>query len=342
MAKPMHRRKRFNVRLYIMTTLIFLLVGTVVVAGAQAVKNGFSFIFDPQLQQKDDQVSSQNVKAIESGTGYVNFLLAGTDKGGLRTDSIMVASYNLETKQVTMMSVLRDTRVYVNGKFRKINAAFALGKTDLLLKTLKETFDIDINYYVTIENTAFVDLMDELGGIDIEVPYDMNYDDPYQNLHIHLKKGMQHLDGAKCEQFVRWRKNNTGPSKGDIERVKNQQAFMKAVFDQKMNLATVTKINSLFKVVKKNVNTNLTLRECLAFVPLIKQMSGGDSLTTLEMPGEGKTVYGASYYIYDAEETQTILREQMGLPEAVVVPCGTKPTTISSGHTVNTTSTDSN
>ncbi len=334
MAKPMRHHKRFNIRLYIMTTLIFLLVGTVVVAGAQVVKTGVSFFFDPQLKQADDQVDEENIKAIESGTGYVNFLLAGTDKGGLRTDTIMVASYNLETKKVTIMSVLRDTRVYVNGKFRKINAAFALGKTDLLLKTLKETFDIDINYYITIENTAFVDLMDELGGVDIDVPYNMNYDDPYQNLHIHLKAGQQHLDGAKCEQFVRWRKNNTGPSKGDIERVQNQQAFMKALFEQKMNLASVTKVRSLFNVIKENVNTNLTLKECLAFVPLVKQMSG-DAITTLEMPGEGKTVYGASYYIYDAEATQTILREQMGLPDAVVVPCGTKPSRSASGRVVS-------
>ena len=132
---------------------------------------------------------------------------------------------------------------------------------------------------------------------------------------------MQHLNGAKAEQFVRWRKNNTGPSIGDIERVKNQQTFMTAIFDQKMNLATVGKVNDLFKVIQKKVNTNLTLNECLAFIPALK----GNAITTIEMPGEAKMAYGASYYLYDAEKTQAILREQMGMKNATVVPCGQKP-----------------
>jgi len=321
MAGLIKKKKKFNIRLYMMTTLIFILLGTVAVAGVTVVKNGVDFFFKPVLTNQADAVDKANIAAIKQETGTIHFLLAGTDKGGLRTDSIMVASYDMKTKKVMIMSVLRDTRVYVKGSFRKINAAFALGKTDLLLKTLKETYGMDINYYITIDNKAFVNVIDTLGGVDIDVPYNMNYDDPYQDLHIHLKKGMQHLNGAKAEQFVRWRKNNTGPSIGDIERVKNQQTFMTAIFDQKMNLATVGKVNDLFKVIQKKVNTNLTLNECLAFIPALK----GNAITTIEMPGEAKMAYGASYYLYDAEKTQAILREQMGMKNATVVPCGQKP-----------------
>jgi len=325
MAGLMRKKKKFNIRLYVMMTLFFVLFGVVAMAGVSVVKNGVDFFSKPMLAQHTDVVDSANIKAIKQGTGTINFLLAGTDKGGLRTDSIMVASYNLETKKVTIMSILRDTRVYVNGKFRKVNAAFALGKTDLLLKTLKQTFGIDINYYITIDNKAFDDVIDTLGGLDIDVPYNMNYDDPYQDLHIHLKKGMQHLDGNKAEQFVRWRKNNTGPSIGDTERVKNQQTFMKAIFDQKMNLSMIGKVSKLFAIIKKQVNTNLTVNECLAFVPALKQMKGEDAVTTIDMPGEAKMVYGASYYIYDAEKTQAVLREQMGMKDAVVVESGHIP-----------------
>ena len=131
---------------------------------------------------------------------------------------------------------------------------------------------------------AFVKLVDEIGGVDFEVPLNMNYDDPYQDLHIHLKKGMQHLDGQNALKVVRFRHNNDGSGYGteDIGRIGTQQAFLKAVF-QKM-LANPQKITAYAQIFSEYVKTDLAVSE-LAWFGQEALLMGMDKLSFSTLPG---------------------------------------------------------
>jgi len=108
---------------------------------------------------------------------------------------------------------------------------------NFLAELIKEIFDIEVHDYVRFNTEGFVQIVDLFGGVDINVPYDMHYDDIYQDLHIHINKGWNHLDGKKAEGFVRYRQSNDEMgnithSIGDYERKKNQINFIKAFIEQ--------------------------------------------------------------------------------------------------------------
>lgn len=314
--------KGFNFKLFFRSTLLFVLIGVVAVALVTAAKNGWDFINKPQFGDEDDVVQYENLEPVDKKSGKITMLLAGTDAGGSRTDTIMVAVYHLDEGKIDILSIPRDTRVLINGKYRKINSANVYGGTDLLIQTIRDTFGIGINYYAVITNTGFVEVIDALDGVDFYVPHDMNYDDPVQNLHIHLKEGMQHLDGKQAEGVVRWRKNNTGSSGGDIPRVKTQQDFIKALIEQKLTLSNINKIGDLYKVLTEHLNTNVTIKDALGLVPNLQEFNT-ENVNMYQLPGDGKTISGASFFLYEQEEAQRIIREDMGLADAVVKPCNT-------------------
>ena len=315
-------KKKFNFKLFFRSTLLFVLIGVVGVALITAAKNGWDFISKPQFEDDDDVVQYESLDPVDKKSGKLTMLLAGTDAGGSRTDTIMVAVYHLDEGKVDILSIPRDTRVLINGKYRKINSANVYGGTDLLIQTIRDTFGIGINYYAVITNTGFVEVIDALGGVDFDEPHDMDYDDPVQDLHIHLKKGMQHLDGKQAEGVVRWRKNNTGSSGGDVPRVKTQQAFIKALVEQKLTLSNIGKIDEIYKVLSEHLNTNVTIKDVLGLVPNLKELDT-NNVNMYLLPGDGKTISGASFFLYEQEEAQRIIREDMGLTNAVVKPCNT-------------------
>ena len=138
----------------------------------------------------------------------------------------------------------------------------------------------------------------------------MNYDDPVQNLHIHLNKGMQHLNGDKAEQFVRFRKNNDGSgyALGDVERVKAQSLFIQATIDEVFSLVNVFKINDLVKDFSKLVKTNFSMNEMLTYAPYIFAIDR-DKIMTHQLEGEGKYVGGVSYFVADDDANEKLIDE---------------------------------
>ena len=324
------KKSRFNLKLYLLSTLLFVAIGGVAVGAFSAVKSGIDFIYKPQFEDENDVVKAENLATEtpkpEGMKGRLSFLLVGTDLGGVHTDTIMVAFYDLDKKKVDILSIPRDTRVKVNGKYRKINSANAIGGMDMLLETLKDSFGISVNYYVKINYKGFVEVVDALGGVDFDVPRDMDYDDPVQDLHIHLEKGMQHLDGKQAEGVVRWRHNNdftSGYAEGDVGRVKNQQAFIKAFIEQKLTLSNLDKAGELYGILVENVKTNMTVKNVLDIVPNLKELPS-DAITTYQLPGVGEYVGEVSYFLYDGEEAERMLQEDIGLTGCEVVPCDVK------------------
>jgi LCP family protein required for cell wall assembly len=206
--------------------VIFTVVLLTLAVTAGAVVYHFLNSFSNKSGQNNDSlIGLKEVKAGEP----LNILLLGVDVGTVgsdnspkRSDTMMVFHYDPKTSEMVMVSIPRDTKVTINGSSEKINAANAIGGTELAIKSVEKLLGIDINYYVEINYEGFRKFIDAIGGIDTVIPFDMNYDDDFQDLHIHFKKGQKvHLDGQKAEEFVRWRKNNdgTGYAEGDLGRI---------------------------------------------------------------------------------------------------------------------------
>lgn len=261
--------------------------------------------------------------------GKINVLLLGVDEEGLRSDTIMVASYDANEAKVNLLSIPRDTKVYISNRkmTRKINEIHALSSkqksgeimgAEAMAEVVTQLTGIPINYYAEFSFSAIDRLFDILGPVEFDVPdvegngRGMNYDDPVQNLSIHLKPGLQQLSGNQVQQFLRYRKSNYGVGTGsDTDRVERQQAFFKAVVDQKVNAGILLKVPAIFSQISKEINTNIETGDITKYIRYIAKLSG-DSVTTYTMPGETKTINGGSYFVVNLEETEEMINEIFG------------------------------
>lgn len=250
------------------------------------------------------------VEPVDKATGKVNVLLLGVDADGLRTDTIILATYDLDENEINMLSIPRDTRMYIGNKFQKINSAHAMTKNGKIvgaegtIEAVTRLTGIPINYYIEFSCEAFRNTIDALGGVDFDVPQRMKYSDPAQDLYIDLEAGYQHLDGDKAEQFVRFRHY----PRGDIARVEAQQAFMKALAEQKLNLGILANAADLYKVVQNDIKTNFTLKTAMQYVPNLKELSA-ENIHAYQLPGDfSGGEYSASYWIADIDQIRELVQ----------------------------------
>ena len=258
--------------------------------------------------------------------GKFNVLLLGVDKEGVRADTIMLFSVDNVNKTTKVLSIPRDTKITLNtGKTMKINACLGFkSREKFMIETVKTITKMPVHYYCEVNFEGFIEIIDILGGVDYNVPFDMNYDDPVQDLHIHLKKGMQHLDGQAAHDFVRFRHNNKGEgeyapgeyAKGDIGRIDAQQKFLKELFRQKMQPQYLLKAPALINAAYENVKTNFTISSALDFVTILKSAES-TNLESFVLPGEGRYIGNVSYYVYSPSETKELILKEFGYPEGV-------------------------
>ena len=178
------------------------------------------------------------------------------------SDSMLLLRFDPQEERVSVLSIPRDTRVYMEGYgVRKINHANEYGGPALTANVASELLGgINIDRYVRVNVQGVEKLIDALGGVTVNVPKDMKYNDFSQHLYIDLKKGIQHLDGDKAMQFLRYRYDNYG----DISRVQRQQMLMRSAVEQTLKPATVIKIPKILSVIQSHLDTNLTVRELMA------------------------------------------------------------------------------
>ncbi|MDY3929773.1 MAG: LCP family protein [Clostridia bacterium] len=272
---------------------------------------GLSGFFDKSPLDNSDETYTEPVDEV---TGKINVLILGVDNEGLRTDTIMVASYDTDDHKMNILSIPRDTRMYVGTKYQKINAAHAITKNGKIagpqgsIEAVTRLTGIPINYYVEFSFSAFRETIDALGGVYYNVPQNMNYEDPVQDLYIHLTSGYQLLDGDKAEQLVRFRQY----PQGDIKRVEVQQDFIKALAEQKMNASIVTKLPDLYKTVSKNVKTNFSVSDITKYAPTLLDLRMED-IVTYSLPGEySGSEYSASYWLADMNELKNLIETTFG------------------------------
>ena len=240
----------------------------------------------------------------------ITVLVAGLHPDGPLTDFIMLAKYNPETKRVNALSIPRDTKVVgtVDGK---INSAYARGKNiDKLADKVKDLTALEADYYIIFDTAAVRKMVDAVGGIPMDVPIDMKYDDNEQDLHIDLKKGYQVLDGKKAEQFIRFRKNNDGSGYplGDVQRIEAQQNFIKAAVEQVLKPSTLLKLPDLITLGLESVKTDMTLGTILRYLDDVKNFDT-NNLRIETLPGEGAYIGPTSYFVHEPEETKKLVQD---------------------------------
>lgn len=286
---------------------------------------GFGF-----WQTNEDGLSGDEIATVETSGGKINVLLMGLDEGGLRTDCIMVGSYDTEAKTAKLLSIPRDTRMYIGSRYQKINAAHAISASGGGIAGAQGTVEavtrltgIPINYYVELPFDAVAECIDLLGPVTFEIPdlyndgVGMVYDDPVQDLHINLKPGVQELNGDQVVQLLRYRKGNrvNGVRKmyanGDIGRIEVQQQFLQALVDQKLNASLILKIPALFKQLSDSIKTNFTVKDVIKYSKYLTDFSS-ENLKTFSLPGSPSTIDKVSYFVCDLEETRTLIETEFG------------------------------
>ena len=231
-----------------------------------------------------------------------NVLIMGLDQVSSLTDTIMVASFDTVSKSASLLSIPRDTRVYLAGsdnpRYEKINAAYTDGGNDLARSAVESLLGIEIDYCLTVDINGVAAFVDSIGGVEIEVLSDMDYDDPSQDLHIHLRAGLQVLDGDKAVQFLRYR---SGYDDADLGRIRAQQSFLRATAKKLISPATMFRLDDVVRSAFAMVETDMPLQEILAAVVGLRSLSL-DQITMETLPGENRLMEGVWYIVVKAEE----------------------------------------
>lgn len=257
---------------------------------------------------------------------YCLVLGISTDEGLELTDTIMVCAYYPRTQQASMLSIPRDTFVGKSeataGGNDKINARYQISGISGILNSVNKITGLDIQNYVIIRNGGLIELVDAIGGVEFDVPINMNYDDTKQNLAIHLNKGLQKLNGQQAEGLVRFRHNNDGTSypiewgDNDLGRMKTQRLFITETIKQTLRFRNVTKINELIEIAFRNIETNLDMDYVMKYSPAALEFDVA-SIQTEYLPGAPATFglpqpaspEGLSFYRANKTEIKKIIQE---------------------------------
>ncbi len=262
--------------------------------------------------------------------GYYTFLLVGRDVVSGATDTMMLITYDTREQKIGAISLLRDTMTNTSAKRgaqKRLNVVFARNMGDrklsekervangmtALKKEVSRLTGIYPDFYVMVEWEAIGRLVDAVDGVEFEVPFDMDYDDPYQDLHIHQKKGLRVLDGQDAMEVIRFRKSNKDASNkvvlGDSGRTQIQRDFLTAVLKKCLTPEIMLKLPTLADIFMDNVNTDLTVGNILAFAQLAAGMDVENDVKFVSMPYDNVAYDGAALALAREEELLELLND---------------------------------
>ena len=281
----------------------------------------------PELDTDKPAVPSEVTPADTDGDGEVDpistgrarkeycytILVSGLDDDNGGSDTNILVRFDAVNKTIDLVSLPRDTLLDHQWASNKLNFAYAKGGTELLMSEIENLLGIPVDFYVTVNLKGFIALVDQIGGVDFDIPVNMDYDDPFQDLHIHFEKGPRHLNGQEAMEVVRFRKNNDGSgyATADIGRIGTQQAFLKAVAKQLLQLSNLKNIPAMVDIFCTYVKTDLTARE-LAWLGNEALNIGTENLRFHTLPGDGSGYYRReSVYVLDPEATLELVNDAL-------------------------------
>lgn len=306
------RKRRRKVFFWLVLPLLVLVVGGTFY-GALLLKKAASIV-DQAYEPLDRDVSIH----VNPWEDNFSILLLGVDdsdtrefQSSSRTDAMILATFNTKEKSINMLSIPRDSYVYIPGKdtYSKINHAHAYGGVPYAVHTVENLLDLKIHYYVKMNFHAFIEVVDALNGVEVDVPFaisEMDSTDTHDS--IQLQPGLQTLNGEEALALARTRKYDN-----DIERGKRQQQILKAIIKKSTSLSSITKYGDVMDAVGNNMALNLSFREITAF---FNYLTAGSSLNINTLNIEGSDLYKNGVYYYQLneqslEETKSTLQNHL-------------------------------
>jgi len=341
--KPKKKNKKLRIILLVILLVLIIAGG---VFAYKTYKNGGGLGGMLATVAGHDENTKKNL-----GTFQVLLMGVSTDQAGVNlTDTIMIASYDPNKQEAVLISVPRDSYTGTNTKkaiaSKKINALYNVsGNPQETVDAVNELTGLNIKYYAIIKTEALIELVDAVGPIEFNVPINMDYDDVTQDLHIHLKAGVQQIDGKKAEHLLRFRHNNDGTSypseygDNDIGRMRTQREFITAVISQTVKLENITKLGAILDVANRNLITNIDFKTLKDYLPYAVEFNT-QNLKTASLPGsvpDLRKTNNVSIFVVDKEETQALMQELFYEGETVTE--GENATNTTGNTTSNNTTT---
>ncbi len=243
--------------------------------------------------------------------GKLHVLIIGEDDGLVapgksvtgRSDTLMVASYDPKSGDVSLLSIPRDTLVEIPGRVNqdKINHAFVFGGVDLTLRTVSKFLNMPLRYYVHVQTDGFRRIVDALGGVTIDVEKNMRYKDEAGDLYINLKQGEQVLTGKQAEGYVRYRLDS------DIKRTERQQKFIAAALKEALKPVNIFKINQIFKITTESVKTNIPISVGWRYLSIVQSVKNSN-VTSFTIEGDDSVmINGINYFVPDMKKLEEVV-----------------------------------
>lgn len=302
----MRRKLRTGVLLFF--TLFFVF--------SVAIGAGISYYLERDHQAKMKENEEKNIESLEEVVPElterinilvmgVDYLKLGSDEGqrGTRTDTIMLFSYNPKNNKSFLLSIPRDSRVPIEGYgMDKINHAHSYGGTDLAIRTISNFLEIPIHHYVKVDYNAVTELVDAVGGLEIDIPQDMHY----AALKIHFTKGLQTLSGEEAVKYLRFRSGYVIP---DIGRIGAQQEFVKLMMEKIVSPSLVVNVPTYIDILSRNVETDMSKKQMLDLSKSLLLKFDPSTIEKAHIPGGGQRIGGVDYWIVDETGKNDLLIE---------------------------------
>jgi LCP family protein required for cell wall assembly len=266
-------------------------VAAVAFVAIVSITLGF-LLFRAALRQ---QIVSQTARS-SFGQVKLNLLILGYQADEAATDTILLAHLDAGRRTATLVSIPRDTWVPIAGHgVMKINSAYAYGGPHASARAIAKLMGgIPIDAIVALQPEGAAQLVDAMGGLDVDVDEDMDYDDSSQDLHIHLRKGQQHLTGSQVAGYVRFRHDPAS----DFGRMKRQQHVLRLIIDQLSEPQNWTKLPKILTLARKQVNTTLNNRQLVSLLTVYRNVPD-DNVRSFTLPSRAGWVGDASVVFAD-------------------------------------------
>ncbi|MGX7196889.1 LCP family glycopolymer transferase [Enterococcus olivae] len=320
----MSRRSRHNTRSTgkkIFWIFFSIVVGLVLIGGAVAAKVYFDFsgsikeTYEAVERQNNEEETRREAPVDLDKKESFSVLLLGIDTGDLgrteqgRSDTLMVATVNPETKKTTLVSIPRDTYLEIVGRGTqdKVNHAYAFGGAAMSMDTLEKFLDIPIDHYVSINMSGIKELVDALGGVEV------NNDLEFTSRGEHYDFGPIHLEGDRALTYLRMRYEDP---RGDYGRQLRQRSVVEAIAKKGLSLSGVSQYQNVLGTLEGNMRTDMTFDDMQNIALNYRDAFG--SIDSLQLQGTGFMQGGVSYQRVDEAELQSVqaeLKKQLDIKE---------------------------
>ncbi|MDP3385627.1 MAG: LCP family protein [Eubacteriales bacterium] len=264
----------------------------------------YTYVENPAWDKNPEEIEEDDLTPLEKAirnSKRVNILVLGLE--GPRSDAMMVVSFDRATAKADIIAIPRDTFFHREGYEaqgqKKVNAIYSASGAQGVMRVFESILKMPIHNYITVDYEGVRKSVDVIGGVEVDVPFHMEYEDPYDNppLSINIPKGLQILNGQKSLEFLRFRHNNdwtVGYPNGDLGRIEAHQTFIKNAVKKTLSFRLPVVIREVYPYIK----TDLNLAEMLLLAGDAVNFST-DNLNSTMIPGYATMIDGLSYYVHD-------------------------------------------